>query len=255
MALNGKYLTLDHVVEGVYRNFKFAEVNEDDAAEWLWDVVDAIGFPESLYDEYVKIDITDHKGNLPVNFHKINMVREWNSKAVMTPITDAFFQEPDDANVTGTVAPLITDPATEEVYHTYIPPEERRELLSFKLSEDHIWTGFTDGAVDLAYKAFPIHKDTGLPMIPDNSAFFKAAVSYIGERIAFTLFLSDELSERKYDKIEQKYLFDIGQARGECWMPDVNQMESLKNRWKAALPYQRNFDTGFKYMGKREANW
>ena len=101
MALSGKHVKLETILEKVYRDYGFeTDLDWNDAIEWAAEALDLIGAPR-VYSPFVTdgndlkghpdpILINDHRGNLPCNLHQIVQVREFCSKYPMTYATDTF---------------------------------------------------------------------------------------------------------------------------------------------------------------------
>jgi len=252
MALNGKNVQIDNILERIYRDYGLQDIYPDEVVEWIWDVVSFIGTPYAIEDaEPAKIEIVNYRGVLPYNLYSVVQVREYTTGRAMREMTDTFFRSQNSIFNEGTDVEQDLDPATEETFYTTVGPSTNPDYFTFKVQGNYIFTGIDNGDIEMAYKKFPVDENTLLPLIPENAKYIRAVVDYIAEKKAFKLMLQDLLSERKYDRIAQKYLFSVGAAQSECILPDVSRMETLINRMKSPLPYHRHFDTGFKHLGSR----
>ena len=252
MALNGKNVQIDNILERVYRDYGLQDIYPDEAAEWIWDVVAFIGTPYAIEDAVpVKIEIVDYRGILPYDLYSVEQVREYSTGRAMREMTDTFFKSQNSIFNEGTDVEQDVDVTTGESFYTSVGPSSNPAYFTFKIQGNHIFTGIDNGNVEMAYKKFPIDENTLLPLIPENAKYIRAVVDYIAEKKAFKLMLQDLLSERKYDRIAQKYLFSVGAAQSECVLPNVSRMEILVNRMKSPLPYYDHFSTNFRGMGSR----
>ncbi len=253
MALPGTYTNLRDIIERVYRKYGFNEINEDEAAEWTWDIMGKIGLPTTFQDENTIITIVDYKGELPKNFFTLNDggIREAVSKTPLRALTDIYYQTEDTGDITPQILPQDLDATTGEYLHAVIPSENNPEYYTFKIDATGLTVGFLTGEVEMAYKSFPICPEFGLPLIPDDAKYIEAVVDYISLSIALRLFMTDKISEKKYNLIERNSTYSAGAARSRGLMPDTATMETLRNIWMSPFPYYQHSDYGFRYLGSR----
>lgn len=254
MALPGTYTNVKDIIERIHRTYGFSEVNEDEVAEWIWDIMSNIGVPNTFEDRTTVITITDRKGELPKDFFKLNSggIREYETKTMMHPITDIFYQTDNTSDVEPAILPQDADPTTGEYFHTTVGPENNPEFYTYKIFGKGITVGFLTGEIEMAYQAFPICPEFGLPLIPDDSKYIAAIVDGVASLIAFRLFLLDKISEKKFSMIDQKALYSAGAARSRALMPDQSTMEVIRNIWMSPFPYYQHSSYGFRHLGKRD---
>ena len=258
--LNGRVVSVDLIIEDLYRDYGFEVVNKSEVVEWIWKSMSIIGTPYPYEDKSKEIDIVDYRASLPIDLYSITMVREKTYGIVMREMTDLMNKFGDTAyeGVTEIIADY--DPAypstyitnTEQYYQTIIGPDTSSEYYTYKTQGNFIYFGLETGTVEMQYKAIPIDIVTGMPTIPDNAVYIRGVVSFIAERLSFRMMLKDMLSERKYEIIRQDYFFNAGAAKSVCIMPDPSRMETLVNRWKSTYLGPEHFDNNFKYLGSRE---
>lgn len=254
MALSGKTISPDFIVERLHNDYGFSEIYPVDIYEYIWDVVGLIGAGAAYTDEVATVEVTDYKGKLPVNFYDMNEggVREKVTWVPLSEMSDKFYKTDNKNPQQTTLFPVDTDPATGEYYHTAVPPEEYPDYYRYKINNGYIWTVFQQITLEVAYKAFPIDVEFGIPVVPDDPQYLRAVTAYCAKMIGFKEYLKDNLSERKYDRLEQEYLFAAGAARNKALMPDPGKMEKLRNIWKSPLPYYDHYESGFRHLGGRE---
>jgi len=258
--LNGKTVTIDHIIENLNQDYGFQNVDKSEVAEWIWRSMSIIGNPSPYEDKNVTYTVADYRAILPVNLYSIEGVRDKVTGLPLREMTDAFSKFPESAYDGTTEIIADYDPAypstyisnTEEYYETIVGPEYSSEYFTYKVQGNFMYLGFETGTIEMQYKAIPIDTITGFPTVPDNAIYIRGVVSFIGERLAFRMMLKDLLSEKKYELIRQDYFFNVGAAMNVCKMPDKARMETLINRWKSTYLGPGHFDTGFKYLGSRE---
>jgi len=250
--LNGRTVSIDTIIEILYRDYGFPEVNRAEVAEWIWTSMSIIGNPYPYEDKVIELEISDFRSDLPLDLYTISFVREKISGVALREMTDLMNKFGDAAYEGVTEIDADVDPATNETYNTIVGSDTSSEFYTFKVQGNFIYFGMETGTVEMQYKAIPIDIVTGMPTVPDDPTYMRGIVSFIAERIAFRLMLKDLLSERKYEIIQKDYLFNIGAARNSAFRLDPARMETLINRWKSTYLGPEHFDTAFKYLGSRE---
>jgi len=121
----------------------------------------------------------------------------------------------------------------------------------FFITESHIKTSFREGKICLLYLAIPSDEE-GYPLIPDDVYFAKALKAYCTYMLDRIEFRKQKLPEVAYRDSEKDWLFYVNSARGAANMPNVQQLERLKNVWVRMIPKQDEFDKNFMNIGNRE---
>lgn len=241
MALNGKYVKIERVIESLQRDYRFnTDVDWIDILEWIGECLAAIGAPQ-LYVEKVTdgnvdlghpqvIKIENYRGVIPADVVEIIQIRRCPDMAMMKRSTDSFHQ----------------------AYYCHNSPDNNcSSSLTYKANSGYIFTNFEEGEVQMAYKAFATD-ERGYPMIPDNQRVINACKLFIAEKIAMRLWLEGKLDERKYSKIEQDKLFAMPSAETGIRTPSYDQMENWKNSLIRLIPDIAQHGVGFKGVGNME---
>lgn len=236
MALNGKYVKIGRILEGIHRDFGWThEVNWVDAIEWVGEVMDLIAAPSEYIDRITDdnedignpcpIEVKNFRGKMPCDLVFIEQVRDYKSKQVLRHSTDTYH--------TGAGAMKAEDCQTD---------------LTYTINDCYIFTNFKEGVLEMAYKAFPVDED-GLPLVPDNVKYIQAVKFYIAEKIAMRLFMQDKISRDKFQYIQGERDWYVGAATTAAVAPSVDQMESWKNAFVRLIPNLNMHATSFKYNG------
>ena len=242
MALNGKFISYKHIVEGVHRDYGFTDFSLSDAIEWISEGLLLIGeVPQyvhkitdgnqSLYHPS-PIDITNGRGELPCDLYEIIMVRDYDTK---TPLLRSF----------------------DKFHHAYSCDSEPKcgtncaKELTYKVNNNYIFSGKSDGKLEMSYLGIATDKE-GYPLIPDNQSYIKALKYYLAERIATKLFLRDQISRDKLQLIERDRDWYTGQAKEAAATPDIDTMESIKNQMVRLIPKINRHAASFKYSNDPE---
>lgn len=260
--LNGKLIPIDRVIEGVYRDFGWThELDWIDAVEWTGEIMDMIAAPKQYVDKVTDgdedryhqcpIKITNYRGSLPCDMIYPISARDWNTKQEMRGSSDMFHSsvKKNDENADTVIlstpfdSPLIKKGAK-------LKNEFHSADLTYSINDQHIFTNFEEGEVELAYKAFPTDCN-GLPLIPDNVKYVQAVKYYIAEKIAQRLFIQGNMASGVFQYIQQQRDWYVGAATTAGLMPTIDEMESWKNQMVRLIPNINAHSTGFKYQGDK----
>jgi hypothetical protein len=260
--LNGKYIGIDRIVEGVYRDFGYThELDWVDILEWTGEVMDLIAAPKQYIDKVTDgdkecghpgvIKIENYRGSLPCDMIYPVSARDWVSKEEMRYSSDLFHSSvkkneectPENPVLYPIDSPLIQKGA--EVKNNMCA-----NMLTYTINNQHIFTNFEEGEVELAYKAFPCDCN-GYPLIPDNVAYVQAVKYYIAEKVAQKDFIRGQLQQGIFNHIQRERDWYVGKATTQGLMPSLDEMESWKNQMVRLIPAINEHSTGFKFHGDR----
>lgn len=295
MALSGKHVKLDTILEKIYRDYGFeTDLDWNDAVEWAAEALDLIGAPrvylplitdgQDLKGHPDPISIVDHRGNLPCNLHQIVQVREYSTKAPMVYATDSYHVGTTDSctsnadcvtdncdNNTVDVVPSTTlddnkncnpffnsnpNPTANTPYGANMP------TVGADFQDTYTYTIAAD-KIFTSFKCGQIEMsylafavdEKGLPMIPQETRFQNAVRDYIAHRLSMKLAIQGKFQPAMAEKLEQNWLFYCQSASNKSRMPSIDQMESLKNQWLRSIPNINEHDTAFRYQNMEERKY
>ena len=214
------------------------------------------------------IDIQDGRGKLPCDLFSITQtaaavdVINPNSKAVVTGVVyydyntntscslgesglcdDLFFASNgkschnEQGNRCKTFLPMRWDTNTfYKSYHGCDIDFRVNSDLTYTVNNNYIFTSFKEGKVAMAYKAVPTDEN-GLPMVPDNQSVINYVTWYIGNKIAFQLFMTDKYTQNKYEEFKGYLSLYYQKAKNEGKMPkSLDEWEAYKNQRLRSIP-------------------
>lgn len=261
--LNTKYVSIDYILDKLYRDYGFDNVNRYDVAEWLWEVIQLLGIAYT-YEQKTKENITvsDWRFEIPVDYMDFGTTGGIRDRLTQCPLkyaTDLFqtidnftsstmtnrFEgptvvvNPDGSSGDNTVFVVVDTALFNAQQYTYKP------------SNGFFYCGFKEGNVDITYNAFPID-DNGFPKVPDDAKYIRACVGFIAWKIAFKLKLRNQIAADDVNKLEIEYLHSAGAARTKAILPDIHLMESIKNMQMRLIPLYNQYRAGFRYLNEEE---
>lgn len=119
------------------------------------------------------------------------------------------------------------------------------------VNNHHIKLNFREGTIFIAYLGIPVDED-GFPLIPDDISYREALYRYITMKLMYPSYLQGKLRDRQWDEMVQSWHNYCAQARGVANMPDIGQLENIKNMWVRLIPEINNFDSFFNNISTQE---
>jgi len=225
MALNGKFVKIERVIEKARRDLPGNyDLSISNAIEMVGEAISAIG----LYSAYVNkvtdgnkelhhldpIVLENYRAKIPCDLYKLNSIR----------FITSYNEE------TRTVESSLPMISSSDVFSMNVgKPIYAENDLRYKVNNGYVYlTGIASGLLMFSYEAFATD-ERGFPLVPDDDRYTKAIVAYIQERIGFKLMMQDKLSERKYAYLEQNWLFYVNSAYTGGMLQTIDDVEAFRN--------------------------
>jgi len=288
MALNGKYISLNSIMEQVYADngYQF-ELPWTDCMMWTEEALNLIGHPRQYerkvtgHKENPDLDIKNYRAHLPCDFHSLEQIavngmpaeysgntfhhlmdgaccgiegftnlaaniKEQNYGQLVKTTTDSgtsAYENRNDANFNTTDGIMSFD-MTASVDSIHNP-------ITFDLNNDHITLSTKEGKVCMAYLAIPTDEE-GLPLIPEDTSYQLAVKKYLTMKIDYIAWRRGQLQPAVYEHSQQEWMWYVGQAGNKAKMPNIDQLEAIKNQTMRLLPNINAHETFFKSLGSPE---
>lgn len=243
MSLSGKFTTTDDIIERVRRS-GINDFTEEEAKEWIWEVIGLMGVPKFYVDKVAVLEVENARAILPYDLHDISEggVREYYQKIPLLKEMNGFYTPEAVGGETRTLH--LTSEAASVVYVNGIQVDDTEAFFSnipssyynielehytYKINNGFIYTGFKNGLIEVAYKAFPVDNDNK-PMIEDSAKVIRAVSSYIKKMVISRMWLRDEVSDRKKQVFDQEYSFAIAAARSDANIGSIEDWEAIRAR-------------------------
>jgi hypothetical protein len=199
-------------------NFSGKEIPKNSLIEWLAEASLFIGSFNQFYNKTAEIDIEDYKGILPCDHYKT-------------------IQLIDGTCFDYSSGYLIGDTEEEIVAAQFTNKD-------FRVEFNQITTAYRTGKIKILYQAIPVD-DCGLPLIPDDVAFREALFWFVSWKLAFRGDISQDwrICKNEWHSYCKK-------ARASINMPDLAQMERLKNIWLSLVIDENQYSKMFSTLGK-----
>lgn len=222
-----KFTTVKTVIAKVYRDLDLQEeFRWQSAIEWIYEALQFIGSYAQHERKVALIPIENHSGMLPCDF-------------IM----------PEQVSYNG--APLQI--STNSFMYRYGVSEGTDTIMTgngvvggYYYDGCYIRTTFEEGTIEMAYLGFKLDDD-GFPMIPDEQSHIEAITRYVIMKSYYPRYLQGALNPNIYQEMKMDWNWYCQQARNKANMPNLDQMEAIKNGWLRLMPsvneHARYFDT------------
>ena len=225
-----KYTSIRRVLDNLLDHPMLTNLTLEQAVRYVVRFIELNGFSKLYQDKTAFVDIHEFRGILPCDLISIVQVKDDKSKICLRSMTDSFTPRPEDTN-----------PNHPEYY-----PE-----LSFKTQGRVIFTSFSEGCVEIAYKAIAIDED-GFPMLVDNETYLAALEAYIKKQVFTIKFDQGKIAAGVLENAKQDYAFLAGQLNSEFMIPSISEMQSLTNTITSLIPRMNEFYRGFRHLGNKQ---
>lgn len=230
-----KLTSIKPLIAKVYRDLNLQEESRwVDMIEWAAEALEHIGSYPQFKRKTEEVTIENHIGTLPCDFFKLEAVAFNNpiSHSQLKPHSGSFDFNYDISDV----ADGINNSKVENGY---------------TIDNCYIKTNFSEGTVTISYLAFYVDED-GFPMIPDDVSYREAIFRYIIMKLYFADYLTGKINPNIYRDMENEWHRYCMQARANANMPDLQQLESIKEMWVRLIPDIRQGGAFFKDLNYRE---
>lgn len=224
----GKVVSYKAIVDKVIRDFGFNyDIHDEEGLEWCAEFMAHTNVGVTLEEKIEYIPVCDGRGDLPFDLHKIGQVAHIEG---ITSIEEAECGQ-------GRMFPMRwkTD-YFHKRYHKDNRDYTTEGRETYTVGQGYIFPSFDKGFLAMSYSAIPTD-DCGYPTIPAEQQWLEAAAHYIAHKIARKLYMQDQITERKFERIERDRDWYFAQAvnHAKQWH-NVDDAETVKNSVVRTIP-------------------
>ena len=123
--------------------------------------------------------------------------------------------------------------------------------MTYVITSNYIKTNCSTGYIMMAYQAIPTDNE-GYPLIPDDADFMEAIYWYITMKLLYPQWKQGSVRDAVYYDARRSWSYNCKKAFGNAMMPNIDQLESIKNSWLRLVPEINEHATGFSTLGERQ---
>jgi len=230
------YVSIKEIIDNLMRYPAMRDLDYESGIAWTVWVMGIVGSYDLYKDETDVVEIQSNRGTLPKGIIRVEQCRK------ITGSTDA----PKYESMFTATDPFITK------YNKY-PQEYTQQVQrqTYKIQGDYIFTAFSEGLIEIAYKTL-YTDDDGIIMIPTNSSLSKAIEAYIKQEHFRGLFEIDKINRAVFDEAQKEYTWYIAQAQNSVMNVSLDERQSISNAAHKLIWNEDFHENGFKNLGDRE---
>lgn len=122
---------------------------------------------------------------------------------------------------------------------------------TYTTNSTYINVNFDKGEVEVIYLALAVDEDC-YPLILNDAVLIRCIESYLKYKWFDILNDMDMISDRKLNKAETDYCFNVAQADTSLKIPSADEMEALVNTVTQILPSSTEHSRRMEYLGAQE---
>lgn len=226
-----KTTSIRRIAERAFRHPLMRDMDFETVVDYIGDFIEIVGCPRLMTEKAELLEISSHRATLPCDFVSIIQLREvpepGKKSRYYTTATDSFHLSPREY-------------------------DEKHHELTYKIQSGVIWTSTTDGEAELSYLGIDTD-DEGLPLIPDNPVFLRAAESFLKQKWFGVLVELGQMQPAILQNAQQEYAWAVGALETESARISLDKMESMMNSWNSLIMHKREHASGFRTMGREES--
>jgi hypothetical protein len=241
MVMTHGRLNIKTIIANVIRDAQLNDVNHliDSMIEWAYEAETLIGSYDTFIRKECEIDIKNYKARLPHDFYQFISFKVDGIYPEVTNRDYRLFHK-DSANLaSGSNDSQALDLLNLGTAFAVDGTQINRFKMSIENGYIHV-SGVKDLTKGgLAYLSFDLDED-GYPLVKEGHE--KAVVAYILWKLKTPDWMNGYVSQSVYDRLEQRWYWLCGQARGDDEMPDSKQLEYIASLYQQLLPLpNKNF--------------
>ena len=212
------YTSIKIILDKALRHPLLQDVDMEQAVDYAVDFMRIMGIPDMFANKIEDIEISNYKGLLPCDLYEIIQVRNKLDKTPLRHASDTFHLSPDF---------------------------EKRWDGTFTTQGKYIYTSAKDRDLEMSYRAILVDDD-GYPLIPENSAFFRALQAYIKKEHFTILFDTGKITQHAFQQALQDYSWAVGACQTDLRKLDLSKAESFFNSFRTLIVRTREFDKSWR---------
>jgi hypothetical protein len=122
---------------------------------------------------------------------------------------------------------------------------------TYVIAGNFIKTNLRSGFLLVSYQAVPTDSE-GYPMIPDDESFEEAIYWYINMKLTYPEWKMGRVRDAVYYDAKSSWNFYRKQAYASALMPNIDQLEAIKNAWVRLIPEINEHDTFFSNLNNKQ---
>jgi len=248
--LNGKFVSVEPIIEGAYINAGYQSIDEAEALFHIGRAISKLISPsahvmkitDGSENNVERILIENFRALLPRDLKNIVAVRDANTKIAFVYDTNLHYLNPSATRIpSNEVDASLASTETAQITPTINPT---RFVPAYRVNDDYIFTNINNVELEISYTAYAVDS-RGWPMIPDDDMVREAIEKYLIERLDYKAMRQGKISQNIYAISQRDAHFAMAQAITHIATPNADQMQSILHSWTRMIPNLNSHSYGF----------
>jgi hypothetical protein len=128
---------------------------------------------------------------------------------------------------------------------------EASAMLTYSVNSKYVITNFEKGKILISYDAIATDEEC-YPLVYNDATLLRCVESYIKWKWYDILNDIEVISDRKLNKVERDYMFNVAQAANRLILPNEDEMESITSQITTLIPNNTQWQERFQFLGQQE---
>lgn len=232
MANDAGLVSIKVIADRLFRNPLLKDIQWDFIIDNAIQVMRILEAPALYIDRHETIEVKSFRALKPIDVMKIEQIMRVDGEQLL---------------------PIRSSEDTINNHLSFFPKAtaDRAGGNTWSQNGSYIHPNFEEGEITVFYKAIAVDEEC-FPMILNNETLLRCIESYIKYKWFDILNDLDKISDRKLNKAEADYSFNVAQADANMKLPSESEMETLVNSITQILPSRIQFGERFKFLGSQE---
>jgi hypothetical protein len=230
MASTNDVVSIKMIADRLYRNPVMKDMNYEFIVDNAIQILRILEAPSLFVTRREALNVENYRALKPVDMMRIESIVRTDS-GIPIPLTASEDISQEFFNA-GSNLPTRTDG-------------------TYSLNSRFVNLNFEEGTIEVIYKAIAVDEEC-YPLVLNNATLLRCVESYIKYKYFDMLNDMDLISDRKLNKAETDYMFNVGQADANLKLPSADEMESLVNQITQLIPSRTAHSRRFEFLGQQE---
>lgn len=230
------YVSIKEIIDGLMQYPSMRDLSYESAVKWTVDLMGIVGSYDLYKDERDVVEIHNNRGKLPSGVIRLEQCRKISGSGEAVQYLP--MQYASDTFITS--------------YKNYPKSyTHSTQLYTYKQQGDYIYTSFSEGLIEVAYKTFYTDED-GEIMIPTNTSLSKALEAYIKQEHFRGLYEIEKIPRAVFEEAKTEYCWYIAQAQNSVMNVSLDERQSISNAAHRLLLNDDFHQDGFRNLSDKE---
>ncbi len=230
MASTSDVVSIKMIADRLYRNPIMKDMNYEFIVDNAIQILRILEAPSLFVTKREALNVVNYRALKPIDMMRVESIVR-TDRGIPVPLT-----------------------ASEDIAQEFLNAGANlptRSDETYALNSKFVNLNFEKGTIEVIYKAIAVDEEC-YPLVLNNATLLRCVESYIKWKYFDILNDMDVISDRKLNKAELDYMFNVGQADSNLKIPNTDEMEALVNQITQLIPSKTAHSRRFEFLGQQE---